>query len=266
MSTQVDFDKLTGPSKHGIPLLKAPIYRAWKGKVQAFLYEKDLWDVVNDPKPEDRAAATWRSRNNKAKGIISGSVSSEIRDILLEKTDACEMWTYLKSKYEAAPTASAISLQRRLLNARWTTGGIDSFIGNVESTVNHLKQLGETVSEKTVIGVLLNGLPKTWDSFVTSIEGSDPDRLTPDIVMSRLYTEAANRDGRNQGESRPPSQPESAATVRPETRKCYNCGKQGHLSRNCRKPRKERPKESSNKPGFSKPATTSTNTAEAEKS
>ena len=85
-----------------------------------------------------------------------------------------------------------------------------------------------------------------WKSQVHSVdnEADDIARLTRTVERLEKQVQKLSRQGERRGEDKK-SSPDTAK--RPETRKCFNCGIQGHLAANCKKPKK--PKQSGNEEG-----------------
>ena len=59
----------------------------------------------------------------------------------------------------------------------------------VRHTAFRLTQIGVEVSDKDFILVLTQGLPATYETFVVSLDATDPSLLTSEHVISRLLNE-----------------------------------------------------------------------------
>ena len=104
--------------------------------------------------------------------------------------------------------------------------------------------------------LLLSSLPDSWEMLVVSLSNSAPNgRLTMSMVKDALINEEARRKdvginqshalvmerrGRQQGGSRGKGRGRSksrgrSTDGRKTTYRCYHCGLEGHLKKNCRK-------------------------------
>ncbi|KMQ91961.1 hypothetical protein RF55_8111 [Lasius niger] len=104
-------------------------------------------------------------------------------------------------------------------------------------------------------------MPDSWETFISGLESSPFDMLTPDYVIQKLKFEYERRQDRKEA-SHTDATEATAMVSKPnrraagktgnrktsnnnrnqETRTCYNCGKRGHLSAKCRASKKDKDK------------------------
>ena len=66
---------------------------------------------------------------------------------------------------------------------------MQNWIATVRHMSFRLTQIGVEVSEEYFILVLTQGLPTTYETFVVSLDATDPSLLTSEHVISRLLNE-----------------------------------------------------------------------------
>lgn len=63
------------------------------------------------------------------------------------------------------------------------------FLSKIQEMQNHLKQLGEAISDKFVITKILMSLPEDYKHFVSAWESAPDDKQTYDNLVARLLIE-----------------------------------------------------------------------------
>jgi hypothetical protein len=232
--------------KPRIAKLTGPNYRPWSVQVQRLLVAQGLWNVVlQGPKatkgPEQTTITTEEEvKDAKASTLIMGyCAQGTLQHILLLET-AKEQWEALKALYQP------LGLQQLGTKLKAFTSYIPPkdpppTITTVATDLTTLQaEIGdidpkERPSENAKIAVFLRAvraLDPRFDPLILQLEisGTAVDYA---IVVTRL-TEFERRMG--------PREPikEGAFSAmgtkgRPRFQgKCYNCGKTGHIARNCR--------------------------------
>src|SRR5882757_988666 len=253
--------------KPRISKLTGPNYRPWSVQVQRLLISQSLWKVVElgaiGPKSTSTAGATVSStevvdaertvvKDAKASTIIMGLCGQGALQYILLLDTAKEQWEALKAQF------SPLGLQQ--LGAK-----TQAFI-SYQPSEGHAT-IAEVANDLTILQVeigLISSLEKPTDSlkisvFFRVIRAIDP-RFEPLILQLEVsksttdfnaivahLTEAERRMGAKDPlketafSARTPKKGSMGATRRPTGRfrgNCYNCGKLGHKSTECRAPKK----------------------------
>lgn len=113
-------------------------------------------------------------------------------------------------------------------------GDVERHIEQTEDLFEKLDNAGVELRELLRITMLLRSLPRSFDSFVISLENRPQVDLTMDFVISRLRYENQKRESQQScgvGAERAIK----VDAQKPDKEKCYFCNQPGHFRRQCRK-------------------------------
>ncbi|KRX12468.1 Retrovirus-related Pol polyprotein from transposon TNT 1-94 [Trichinella nelsoni] len=240
-----------------IAKLNSSNYQLWKLKMKVLLMRDGLWDLVNQPKPcpipED-----WSRKECKAIAAICLTVEDDQLIHLAQLETAREMWQTLQRLHERASIGSKLYLMRKLYGMRFTHGTMQSHINGILEIVTQLRGLGKNIEDEDLVAIMLCSLPDSYSALVTALEGRDEADLTVEYVSGKLLDEyqrrtescldqSSNEVALNTTASNARSQfRASKATLTKsdnESRRCYYCGKRGHIKANCHKLKHQREKD-----------------------
>ena len=110
-------------------------------------------------------------------------------------------------------------------------------INKVKSLADQLTCLEVAIKDEDVVMTLLDSLPTSYEHLITALETRPMKELTLEFVSARLMHEVTKRKEKEpQGDEAAmvTRQDKGGSTnTRHEPRVCFNCGKQGHIARNC---------------------------------
>jgi hypothetical protein len=136
---------------------------------------------------------------------------------------------------------------------------ITSYFVRISQLRDQLQAIEEIISEKELVNIVLNGLPKTWDAFAASMNtrkeyptfeelwtccAQEESRISAKEKPQKKYDDQAFtarfknfRNKRKFGSRRKPNQEKDISEVQ-----CFNCRKYGHYKNHCPELKKRKEK------------------------
>jgi hypothetical protein len=136
-------------------------------------------------------------------------------------------------------------------------GNITSYFVRISQLRDQLQAIEEIISEKELVNIVLNGLPKTWDAFATSMNtrkeyltfeelwtccAQEESRISAKEKPQKKYNDQAFiarfknfRSKRKFGSKKKPNQEKDMSKIQ-----CFNCRKYGHYKNHCLKLKKRK--------------------------
>lgn len=236
-------DRLTGKN-----------YRSWKVQMMLHLKDSKLWKYVAftedlaEMKKKDTAfdSDSWTEKSQEAAVKIMLCMDPSILDLVDGLEHGKDVWGKLKEYYEATNMPNQRYHQRKLHALKLGAfANMEEYLMGALQIKNDLAATGFKVSEDDLCGIVMNGLPQSYNMLVTTLEQfyTEDKPLTMAILGAKLTHEAMKLSDqeipRNQGlianvQNRE-RKPKDMSKVR-----CYNCQKMGHYSDKCQNQRVER--------------------------
>ena len=209
------------------------------------LMKDGLWNVVNGtetaPAGEGAGAADRRAKfmakRDRALAIIVLSVEPSLLYLLGSPEDPVEVWRKIADQFQKKTWANKLELRRKLYSLRLKDGdSVHAHIKAMTEVFDALSVISDPVSEEDRVVYLLASLPESYSMLVTALEANAEVPKMELVTERLLHEERKLKDREEAGRS------EKAMTANHKYKKkgpkCYNCGKFGHIKRNCRAPLK----------------------------
>jgi hypothetical protein len=220
-------------------------YTTWSIRMRALLRSKGLWTTVMADSPE---------AGNDLKALAQ--IILHVKDFYLMTVGACttakEAWTKLKTTYEAKTNARKLLLRRELTTLKMgTTEPLTLYAARAEDIQAQMTAAGDEVKDQEVAMQFLAGLPPAYRMIRTVLVSGDTelniDEMLPKLLPVEQLTqperpsEAALYAKPGRGSGSPGFRKNSHGShshggdlnKKKETRKCYYCGKPGHIQKDC---------------------------------
>ena len=123
------------------------------------------------PEPEGvEAKATHKKNLDKAKRIISYSIKDHLIPHVFSFKTPKEVYDALKKMFEGNNINQKMALRNHLKNVKiQNSETIQSYFTRVSQIKEQLEAVEENVEEGEIVMTTMNGLPRSWDSFIQGI-------------------------------------------------------------------------------------------------
>lgn len=224
--TKISFDRLSDAN-----------WTSWRFRMELMLMKEDLWTTVKDvkPAPEDMTSA-WSRKDEKARAMIGLALEDSQLSLIMEATNANEMWMKLKCYHERGSLSNKIHVLRKLCMMRLDeSGSMSDHLKEVSEHVHRLARMGEAVKEHLVVAIVLSSLPESYNPLVTALEGRPEEDLKLEYIKGKLLDEWRRKREVQTQKSATEQVMKSIVPLesRRNVRMCHHCKEVSHLWRNC---------------------------------
>lgn len=226
-------------STYHINPLDTANYTTWSTDIRFLLLEKNCYDIVvgNEKLPEigkdgagKREVDEFNIRQKLALSIIYLNISENYRPVIENIADPATAWTVLRQNFRPDNRSYHMQLYNQLLSCRCQQNEqVTLFSSRLMQLAEQIKASGKPMEEVYLCYQLLRNLPQKFDSIIQAIlRWNDEDFLYKKILLELVAEESRL----NFRESECPK-PE-IFHIKGSSKRCYECGKLGHLQRECR--------------------------------
>ncbi|TXG67366.1 hypothetical protein EZV62_008641 [Acer yangbiense] len=181
--------------------------------MKTLLLSEGLWNIVNNgstkPKEENKLSGPEKAKlevdwmtDVMALSKIQNGVIATIFPRIMRATTAKQAWEILEREFQGDSKAKVIKLQtfrREFENLKMKESeSVKEYFSRVIGVVNHMRTLGEDVTNQKVVEKILISLPEKYEHIVAAIEESkDLTTLSVEQLMGSLESHEQRRLLRN---------------------------------------------------------------------
>jgi hypothetical protein len=245
-------------------LEEASNFRAWKTRIDLILAKNKLLDIVKgkivepqfkegkEKEPQNVAVLEkFKDNDIKAMSIIAESIKYHLIPYISHLESSKKMYDALTNLFSVRDIGQVMSLKNELRDMKMNDDdSITSYFVRISQLRDQLQAIEEIISEKELVNIVLNGLPKTWDPFSASMNtrkeyptfeeiwtccAQEESRISAKEKPQNEYDDQAFttrlnnfRNKRNFGSRKKSNQEKDMSKIQ-----CFNCRKYGHYKNHC---------------------------------
>lgn len=173
-------------------------FQIWKFQMNTLFVSFGIEDVVKGERirpgvgVDEEGRKKWIKDNASAMFLISSSIESEQMESLLVCTTAKEMWDNLSRIHEQKSEMNKLMMTQKFHEYRMSPGDfMVHHIAKVQNMAAKLLDVGETVTNTTVMAQMLASLSSKYSTLQTVWDNVEPGRQTLENLKDRLIREEA---------------------------------------------------------------------------
>jgi hypothetical protein len=254
-------NKLEGSSK----------FRAWKTMIDLILAKNKVLDIVKgkimEPQLEEGkekephnvvVLEKFKDSDINSMSIILDSIKDHLIPYISLLDSSKKMYDALINLFLVINIGQIMSLKNELGDMKMNDDdSITSYFVKISQLRDQLQSIEEIISEKELVNIVLNGLPKTWDAFATRMNtrkeyptfeelwtccAQEESRISAKGKPQKKYDDQSFtakfnnfRNKKKFGSRKKPNQEKDMSKIQ-----CFNCRKYGHYKNHCLKLKKRK--------------------------
>jgi hypothetical protein len=158
-------------------------FRAWKTRIDLILAKNKMLDIVKgkivEPQFEEGkekepqnvvVMEKFKDSDINAMIIIMDSIKDHLIPYVSHLDSSKKMYDALTNLFSVKNIGQIINLKNELHDMKMNDDdSITSYLVRISRLRDQLQVIEEIISEKELVNIVLNGLPKTWDAFSASM-------------------------------------------------------------------------------------------------
>lgn len=236
-------------------------FQSWKFQVSTLFVANGIKDVVDGTRlisvdQESASGKAWVRDNAKAMFLISSTLEYDCLEPLLVCTTAKDMWDKLCRIHEQKSESNKLMLMQKFHEYKMASGdSVVKHMANIQNLAAQLTDIGEKVSDVTVMAKILESLSPKYSAFQTAWDSVDPVRQNLENLQEILIREksrisaeseesasafAATKQGRNKKKQEETPTGHKKVSKSKKDIQCYKCHKMGHFAYECRNKKRDK--------------------------
>jgi hypothetical protein len=230
-------------------------------------------DAANPTAAETSAKAQWDKDERSAKSLLTQKLPDSTVVMVHGKVTVRERWEAVVKEFSKKSAYAQADMRAKFMGLRCPDkGNPRDFLEGLRVKKEELAQAGVEVDEKDYFSIIISSLPYSLSNFASSqlaaAQFLSTKKITPDDLLSMLLEESDRQRAQFQrrrvsGKGKEDNNEALSAEGSSKLKKgkghghghkhadvmCWNCEEKGHISRNCKKPKKSKMKDDSGKQG-----------------
>ena len=217
-------------------------FATWKIQVKMALMRENLWGIVNGAEAlpiganNDENRRKFVLRRDRALSTIVISIEPKLLYIIGDPSDPRLVYQKLENFFQKKTWSNKLRLRKKLYSAKLKAG--DTMHGHLRNLIDIFDKLAvmdDAVSEEDRVIHLLASLPDKYSTLVTALEAQENVPSWETVSEKLLHEEQKQTTHVNEETAffGKPKFSKSSKFSKSE-RKCFECGKSGHIKKNCR--------------------------------
>ena len=194
--------------KEGDKLKGMSNYYVWALKMRAILRVENQWSVTEAEQaptvfPANIDGETLTKTQLKRKKILACRliillVSDDLVDMIAEFSDPALAWKALKEQFQSGDQSQILTLMSQMQAPKMNEGGsIEEYLKRTRELKNKLANMGEKLTDRNVNQIILNGMPRSYESTVQTLTHLN-ESMTFEKLSASLISESHQREHRDQ--------------------------------------------------------------------
>jgi hypothetical protein len=158
-------------------------FRAWKTRIDLILAKNKVLDIIKgkivepqfeegkEKEPQSIAVMEkFKDSDINAMSIIVDSIKDHLIPYISQFDSSKKMCDALTNLFSVRNIGQVMSLKNELRDMKMNDDdSITSYLVRISQLRDQLQAIEEIISDKELVNIELNSLPKTWDAFAASM-------------------------------------------------------------------------------------------------
>uniref|UniRef100_A0A803L6Q2 CCHC-type domain-containing protein n=1 Tax=Chenopodium quinoa TaxID=63459 RepID=A0A803L6Q2_CHEQI len=199
----------------------------WKMQIEDYLYQKKLYQPLEEKKPDGMQETEWKLLDRQALGVIRLTLSRNVAFNIAKETTTAGLMKALSNMYEKPSASNKVHLMRRLFSLRMSEDSWNATVTSVSSSSGNNKLKFDDARDLVLSEEIRRRESGESSSSSVLHTESRGRNLIKRNERGRSNYRGQSRDRRSK--SRNPNNFQNSKTV-----ECWNCGKIGHYKNQCK--------------------------------
>lgn len=166
--------------REGDKLKGSPNYYVWALKMQAIFRAEGKWAVIEieqnltmfPPIIDGEAMIEAQLKKKKVLAciLLLLSISDNLVGLVIEYSDPVMVWKTFKDQFNSGDQSQVLTLMDKLQSLKMNEGNsIEEYIKKIRELCNRLTSMGERISNWNSNQLVMNGLPRSFESMIQTL-------------------------------------------------------------------------------------------------